>query len=443
MEESPGMFVFLGRFHPLLVHLPIGFLSLIILYEFSRRWKGLKKLASTVNVIWLLSAISAVLSVMLGWMLSSDGGYDEETLRLHKWSGIALAMFSILGYFSTRKPIVSKIFYWGYKVLVVVVAILLIVAGHQGGTLTHGEDYLFESTATQRPDITSLDSADVYADAIAPILNARCASCHNQSKRKGKLVLTSYDAILKGGKSGLSMLAGNLDDSELHRRITLPREDEEFMPAEGKKPLTEEQLEIITWWIEKGAPQKATITSLAPDQNMITVFEKFFGIGISKEIIVSPADTADLNVVSSHGFVIRKLARTSNLVEAHLLKNKSGKEGIAVLSKINEQLFWLFLNNSQLQDDDLASLSRLTQLRKLNLSNNPITDKSIRYLMQLKDLEYLNLYNTHLSDAGVDSLMTLPSLKQLYVWQTNVTHDHMEKCKASKPELTIIYQSPE
>jgi hypothetical protein len=34
------------------------------------------------------------------------------------------------------------------------------------------------------------------------------------------------------------------------------------MPAEGKTPLTAEQVEIIRWWIEEGAPEGGTVGAL-------------------------------------------------------------------------------------------------------------------------------------------------------------------------------------
>ena len=95
----------------------------------------------------------------------------------------------------------------------------------------------------------------------------RCASCHNEDKQESDLVLTTYAGIMRGGESGRVVVAGNTDLSELLRRISLPHDDEEFMPAEGKTPLTAEQVEIIRWWIAAGAPQGGAIGALeVPDE---------------------------------------------------------------------------------------------------------------------------------------------------------------------------------
>jgi len=62
--------------------------------------------------------------------------------------------------------------------------------------------------------------------------------------------------------------------SELLRRISLPSDDEEFMPAEGKTPLTPEQVEIIRWWIAAGAPNGGTIGALEVPADMRDTLSK-------------------------------------------------------------------------------------------------------------------------------------------------------------------------
>src|SRR5690606_21029348 len=88
-----------------------------------------------------------------------------------------------------------------------------------------------------RPKPQDLASADLYLDVVAPALEQRCASCHNDGKRKGGLMVTSHEALLKGGESGAVIVAGRPEASDLYRRITLPHDDEAFMPKDGKTPL--------------------------------------------------------------------------------------------------------------------------------------------------------------------------------------------------------------
>ena len=89
-----------------------------------------------------------------------------------------------------------------------------------------------------------------YGKHIAPVMKRSCISCHGEEKQKGKLRLDSPDWI----KKGEVVVANELDDSELIARITLPHDDEDFMPPEGKgDPLNEIELATFKKWIQQGA----------------------------------------------------------------------------------------------------------------------------------------------------------------------------------------------
>jgi hypothetical protein len=90
----------------------------------------------------------------------------------------------------------------------------------------------------------------------------RCTGCHNDDKRQGELDLTSFEALMRGGETGSVVVAGRPMLSEMHYRINLPPDDENFMPAEGKTPLTAAQTRIIEWWITAGLPNETTIAEV-------------------------------------------------------------------------------------------------------------------------------------------------------------------------------------
>ena len=199
-------------------------------------------------------------------MLSLGGDYNPETLFWHQWLGIGLAVVSLLIYWFRTKvrwkhSMFSKL---GGPYALLVVLILLTFTGHYGANLTHGSTYLFqyapntvrmmaglEPKALPRPPVTVLDSADVFLDVIHPMIQSKCGSCHNQDKNKGELLLTSYEEMLQGGETGSSLVPGNLEKSLLYQRVTLPKEHDDFMPAEGKTGLTVDEVEILKWWIAK------------------------------------------------------------------------------------------------------------------------------------------------------------------------------------------------
>src|ERR1700760_4837175 len=92
----PSLILFFGHFHPLLVHLPIDFLSLLALLELANRVHHFKHAAQARGVVLLFTVIAAVLTVLCGLMLATEGGYDPHLLAWHKWMGIALAVCCIL-----------------------------------------------------------------------------------------------------------------------------------------------------------------------------------------------------------------------------------------------------------------------------------------------------------------------------------------------------------
>jgi hypothetical protein len=104
--------------------------------------------------------------------------------------------------------------------------------------------------------------ADPYLDIVAPILQSRCASCHSEDNREADLDLTSHEGIRRGGETGGTVVAGRPEVSEMIRRVTLPPSDEAYLPAEGKTPLTDDQVSILEWWIVSGAETNATIGEL-------------------------------------------------------------------------------------------------------------------------------------------------------------------------------------
>ncbi|HSU66262.1 MAG TPA: c-type cytochrome domain-containing protein, partial [Tepidisphaeraceae bacterium] len=72
-----------------------------------------------------------------------------------------------------------------------------------------------------------------FAKQIRPIMADTCYKCHGEKKQKGKLRLDSLEAFQHGGKDGKIIEPGNPDKSDLYRRITLKKDDDDVMPPEG------------------------------------------------------------------------------------------------------------------------------------------------------------------------------------------------------------------
>lgn len=278
---------FLGRFHVLALHLPIGMIVALFVLEYLSRKERYSYLGAASPYLWGATAISALVTVLLGFMHFAEGSFTGASADQHRFFGTVTAVIAtgvaflrVSSFASSYKPL----FFPASLVLLVLISI----TGHYGGNLTHGSTYLVEyapqplrslAGLAPRRTITSVSAADPFADIVGPMFVERCASCHNEDKSESDLVLTTYAGVMRGGESGRVVVAGNTDLSELLRRISLPHDDDEFMPAEGKTPLTDQQVEIIRWWIAAGAPNGGTVGALQVPEEMRATLSSELGVG--------------------------------------------------------------------------------------------------------------------------------------------------------------------
>lgn len=458
MEPTQDIFIFFGRFHSLMVHLPIGFISLAILLQLIKRWRKFEHLGAFIPFVWLLSAVASILSVLLGYSLSLGGGYNEDTLYWHRFGGFSLIGISFICYLLSTYPIhfLKKIQQPVYFFFVLVAVFSLTVTGHLGGTLTHGNNYLSEfapksvfnlseasgQTSLEKKRISSLDSADIFNDAVMPIIQSKCVSCHNTDKKKGGLLLTSYDAMFTGGKTREGIAPGNLIGSEIFRRISLPADHKEFMPTNGKTPLTENQLAILEWWIESGAQKKAIIADLHPNKKMQSILSDFFQFDRDElmELVIAPPKSGAIEKLLKQGFQVNQLTLAKNIYEVKFQGDRPAQLKMEDLNLLKDQIVWLQLTNCTVTDEELKIIGNLPNLHKLNLNRNSITDTGISYLQSLPKLQYLNLYGTAITNKSIPILMQIPELKKLYVWETAIDTLMMDTLKISKKNLEVVYK---
>ncbi len=268
---------FFGRFHVLAVHLPIGIIYVTVILELLARRPRFVELAAAANYLWAAAAVSAAVTVALGLAHSTEGGFTGESLVRHRVLGILVAVLAAtLFVFRVKRPEA----YQHSQIFTGLFALLLVaVTGHYGGNMTHGSTYMMEyapafikrfaGLGDGRGKRADLANADIFADVIHPLLNDRCGSCHGESTRKGKLSFATYDLLMKGGEDFPAVVPGNLLQSELYARVTMPHDSPDFMPKEHKTPLTADQVKIVGWWIQAGAPGKATVASMKPPEDVL------------------------------------------------------------------------------------------------------------------------------------------------------------------------------
>lgn len=87
-----------------------------------------------------------------------------------------------------------------------------------------------------------------FSRDVFPILQRSCLECHGQKKQEGDLRLDQKALMLRSE----IVVAGEPNASELIRRIRLPRNHDEIMPAIGE-PLTAQQIHTLEKWVSDGA----------------------------------------------------------------------------------------------------------------------------------------------------------------------------------------------
>ncbi|MCK0155835.1 hypothetical protein MWU65_01505 [Cellulophaga sp. F20128] len=455
--ENPSDFIlFLGRLHPLVVHLPIGFIFMAVIAQFASQKPKFKPLEPFVSYIWLLGIASTFFAVLFGYFLSLSGDYDPDTLFWHKWMGVGVLLFIIGCYYSTKQG--KTTFTYSKWAFTIIVAISIGITGHLGGNLTHGSTYLLEyapntvrnlaglpDKVEARKKVVVLDSADVFLDIVMPMMNSTCISCHNDGKRKGGLKLNSYVNMLKGGENGAAIVPGKPLKSELLHRITLPENHEDFMPSEGKRPLTTQEVNLIEWWISNGAPDTGYFTALNPDKKTRTLAENYLGLNKKNQLYsqqVAPPKGKVIDTLAKRGFVINRLMNDNNFLDLNLSLSEQSllPNDLILLLQLKEQLLWLNLSNSNITDTQLEKIGALNNLIRLDLSNTNITDKGLEHLTALEHLEVLNLYNTGVTDQVFPLLSKLKTLKKVYLWQTNITEATVLQFKKEHPNLVVDFR---
>ncbi len=98
--------------------------------------------------------------------------------------------------------------------------------------------------------------AVTFADHILPILQERCAKCHNDDKQKGGLQVDNFEYLMEGGSSGEVIVPGNADGSRLFKLVT--GAETPVMPPDGQgERLSAEQIELLREWLKLGAPENS------------------------------------------------------------------------------------------------------------------------------------------------------------------------------------------
>jgi len=303
-----------------------------------------------------------------------------------------------------------------------------------------------------------------FKEAVLPILEAKCVKCHQAERvENGKTIKPKKDlrldaawAILKGGetKSHPALVPRDAAKSYIYEVVTLPKDDDMFMPPKGD-PLTEEEIVTLKTWIDEGAdfggwegnltgkPGAAAVAATAPTPakpvpvpqvNEHEVLYKKLAEGLA------PATPELLKAASATGAQIHALSPDSPLLRVDFLTgvSKCDDKSVAGLTGIQQQIAHLDLARTQVTDAALRFAAQLPRLVRLDLRQTKVGDHGIEALSASKSLSYVNLFGTEVTDAGLASLASVKTLRNVYLFDTKVTEAGVAKLKAALPGAEVV-----
>jgi len=415
----------IGKFHPLVVHLPIGFITLtLILVILSKRKPeaGINKILPDLLALCFLSALIATIT---GYVMPKGNEFSETLLSRHFWSAVMLTVISGL----MLVPFLAKFRAIGYWLM----GGAMVLSGHFGGSLTHGEEY-FSLSDRMNADIAALKKdGTVYQDLIMPILTQKCISCHNNSKSKGGLKMHDFSHLMKGGKSGLVVMSGNPDESEMVKRVLLPLTDEHHMPPKGRSQLTEAELAVIQYWIKNGADKTFPVSNIPKEDainQFISLVSSQVDIAVPELPAQKPVDAAILQSLASKGVVMIPLDAKKNLYKANF--TEANPETIAEIKKIGPNILTLLIQDKKLTNEWTNALANLTNIQSISLTSCTFPSNTHLKFDQLKTLKKLNLTSTQSDDITTFRMQLPSSITQVYLYNSNLKNYFLREFRSNK-----------
>lgn len=450
---SEQALAFLGRLHPLLLHLPIGLFAASALFEVLGWFKPSLRPARRLSNVAL--ALSAAVAAGSGYLLGGEAGYQGELVDDHRMFGILVAVFAVLLALSEvrrgRAWVVARLTSFS------LCAATLYLAGHHGGQLTHGPTFLSEHAPSwlagvvgpHAEDASTADvglanaageprgaeSMDPGAAAVVATLTARCIQCHGPNKVKGNLRLDQAAGLLSVVEPGLPA------ESELLRRVLLPRSDAKTMPPKGAA-LVAEEIAAIEAWIAAGAPLESVEAAQAREAKLEQAArERLASVRAASGAKVEPLAQDLERPTEEQRWEVSWLpgARTS----------EDGANFFA-LAPVADRVVSLRLPQQSISETALAELPRLPRLERLSLMNAQVSESALEVLADKSpDLRHLNLFGVELEAFPAGALDRWTALDQLVLAGTGMSRADFDAYRAQRldagravPDCEVVVDAP-
>jgi len=387
----------------------------------------------------LAGALFSALTVVMGLFLSMEEGYSGDILQWHKWTGVGIVFIASIIYWCRNSTWYNT---YAAKAGSILTAVCVIVAGHYGATLTHGDNFVLESVISpSEVAVVPIAEAKVFDHVIMSIFTQKCLSCHSVEKAKGSLRMDNVQSLLKGGKTGKLYVPGKPEISLLLERIHLPLDEKKHMPPKEKTQLTEEEIALLHLWIKNNAELKRKVIDLPADDSLRLMATTFLTPAETPaaKYEFAAADENTIKKLNNNYRIVSPLAKESPALAVNIYNGSSYRSKILEeLTPVRNQIVSLNLNRMPISNDDLKLIVRFENLRKLNLNFTEVSDAGLKQLLVLKHLEALSLSGTKVSYNFVEQAAKMNSLKQLTLWNTRVSDSEIQQLQKRTRGITII-----
>lgn len=435
--DIPAWLQVVGRMHPMLLHFPIVLLLLAgVLINVQGRINKSFLVATLIRELLFAGALSVALTAIAGLLLANEGGYEGPVFQWHKWTGVMVSLLALVlfgGYGRRMK---------GSRALTLVVTngsmALVLMVGHFGASLTHGENFLLDPLRKTQDEVFDLSTARVFEEAVMPILRAKCLSCHNTGKPKGGLALTDAAAIQRGGDHAPVLVGGVPSESLLIQRLLLDIDHEHRMPPKGKPQLTPEELTLLQAWVAHGATFDMHVATLSEDDSLLVAIRHVYSVSSSDTYDFPAADAALVAKLNTPYRTVEPVASGSPALNINVFgADFYSPESLAELKPLAEQIVALNVNGMPVNEADMEVVRQFVNLRKINLNNTPVKDESLQVLRALSKLAVVSLVGTGVTVNGLETLLESPELKQVFVWNTAIGAHEIEQWESRYPDKRI------
>jgi uncharacterized membrane protein len=439
--QLPGWLQVAGRMHPMVLHLPIGILILLFVFMLMRNTFQKKQFRKIMLVCLVLASLSASVTALFGFFLSIGGDYGIDTLQQHKISGVALSIFTffiLVWYHNVRK---SELVFYGSVVCSI---LLLVLTGHTGSVLTHGENFVLAPVTSNKEKALDVNHASLYQLAVMPVLENKCFSCHNESKSKGKLIMTSIDKFKRGGEHGKAFKEGNPDSSRMMKYIQLPLDHDDHMPPDGKPQLSIFEISLLEAWVKAGADfEKKMIDFHDGDTLKLLAMKAINAIIKKKEVKQYTFKAASEEVIKKMNTPFRTvfpIYQNSPALQADFFVKESFQlNSLEELREVKDQLVVLNLSKMPVTDADLNIISQFKNLEKINLNFTSVKGDGLASLKSLTKLQSLSVSGTVVTKDALKPVLSLPALNEVFIWNTPITETEKADLEKAFPEIVFIH----